>query len=41
MPKKMTPKPQVKIKVSFPQYHFLPIFNVQKLSCEQIYNFKS
>ena len=27
MPKKMTPKSQVKIKPSFPQYPFLSIFN--------------
>ena len=41
MPKKMTPKSQVKIKPSFPQYPFLSIFNPKKVSCEQIYNFKS
>ena len=40
MPKKMTPKSQAKIKLPFPQYPFLTI-NPKKVSCEQIYNFKS
>ena len=40
MPKKMTPKSQAKIKPSFPQYPFLTIFNLKKVSCEQIYDFK-
>ena len=41
MPKKMTPKSQAKLKPLFPQYPFLTIFNPKKVSCEQIYNFKS
>ena len=40
MPKKMTPKSQAEIKLSFPQYPFLTIFNPKKISCEQIYDFK-
>ena len=39
--KKMTPKSQVKITPSFSQYPFLTIFNPKKVSCEQIYEFKS
>ena len=34
MPKKMTPKPQVKIKTPFLQYPFLTFFNPKKVSCE-------
>ena len=41
MLKKIMPKSQVKIKPSFPQYPFLTIFNPKKVSCEQIYDFKS
>ena len=41
MPKKMTPKYQAKIKLSFPQHPFLTILNPKKVSCEQTYNFKS
>ena len=41
MPKKMTPKSQAKIKPQFPQYPFLIIFNSKKVSCKQIYTFKS
>ena len=37
----MTPKSQVKITPSFSQYPFLTIFNPKKVSCEQIYEFKS
>ena len=40
MPKKMTPKSQAKIKSSFPNYPFLTIFNLKKVSCEQLYGFK-
>ena len=40
MPKKMTPKSQAKIKSSFPNYPFLTIFNLRKVSCEQLYGFK-
>ena len=40
MPKKMTPKSQAKIKSSFPNYSFLTIFNLKKVSCEQLYGFK-
>ena len=41
LPKKMTPKSQAKIKPSFPQYPFLTIFNLKKVSCEEICDFKS
>ena len=41
IPKKMAPKSQAKFISSFPQYPFLTIFNPKKVSCEQIYNFKS
>ena len=41
MPKKMTPKSQAKIKLPFPRYPFLTIFNPENVSCEQIYDFKS
>ena len=37
----MTPKSQAKIKSLFPQYPFLTIFNLKKVSCEEIYDFKS
>ena len=37
----MTPKSQAKIKSSFPQYPFLTTFNVKKVLCEQICDFKS
>ena len=40
MPNKMMPKSQAKIKLSFPQYPFLTIFNPKKVPCEQIYDFK-
>ena len=40
MPKKMMPKSQAKIKSSFPNYPFLTIFNLKKVSCEQLYGFK-
>ena len=40
MPKKMTPKSQAKIKSSFPNYPFLTIFNLKKVSYEQLYGFK-
>ena len=36
----MTPKSLAKIKLSFPQYLFLTIFNPKRVSCEQIYDFK-
>ena len=39
--KKITPKSQAKIKPSFPQYPYLTIFNPKRVSCEQIYDFKS
>ena len=40
-PKKMMPKSQAKLKPSFPQYPFLTIFNLKKVSQVQIYDFKS
>ena len=41
MSKKMMSQSQAKIKPSFSQYPFLTIFNFKKVSCEQIYDFKS
>ena len=41
MHKKVMPKSQAKIKPSFLQYPFLTIFNPKKVSCDQIYDFKS
>ena len=38
--KSMTPKSQAKIKPSFSQYPFLTIFNLKKVSSEQMYNLK-
>ena len=35
MPKKMTPKSQAEIKLSFPQYPCLTIFNPKKISCNK------
>ena len=40
IPKKMTPKSLTKIKLPFPQYLFLTIFNPKKVSCEQTHDFK-
>ena len=41
MPKKMTSKSQAKIKPSILQHPFLTISNPTKVSCEQMYDFKS
>ena len=42
MPEKMTLKSEAKNKTLFDQYpFFLAIFNHKKVSCEQIYIFKS
>ena len=41
MPKKMTPKSQAKFEPHFCNTPFLIIFNLKKVPCEQIYDFKS